>query len=439
MMVLAGSGALASCSQAPEVAFAPGSVTAAPAVDPRAVERVAKLAHEVRGWLAERYGPPRTRVEARIVLVPDDHWLADARDAASVEAAPAFSYRPGSRHLSFGRDDPRAVLLAPCFGSYARADALARWIFYVEWTGDLPPWIREGISETVGAALASSLDPATYDRTLDHLLPPWVAGPRPPPFPQVGSLASADARDAARRYDECARVIAAATDGGEPSLVRELIVHPPRSDAEVSSFATRAQQRASRFPSLRRLVTALEERPRASSTTALVEAATPPSGIAPEEVPEAFRDPSLLEDEFVALARSARPDVRRMAVFGLGRLATPRARALILAASRDESASVRATALVARARSGDRDAASGLLDLARDAPIEEAPGNVALVLELFDRLTGYRDEPGSAPDEVSLASVLGARHASTLRPRFRDIERRASWLAAASRALKGER
>lgn len=421
--------ALAGCASLPEDGFPAGEVTQAPTVDARAREKVARLARDVRSWLTDRYGPPTT-APARIVLLPDDRWLADAREAAGQPVAPAFSYRPGSRHLSFGRDEPAAVLLAPCFGSYARSDALARWIFYLEWGRGLPPWLREGLSETVGAALAGAFDPHTYDRTLDHLLPPWVSGPRQP-FPSVLSLATLDPSAAARRYDECARVVAAATDGGEADAVRELLAHPPRTEAEVSAFSTEACQRATRFPSLGRVLAALEDRPRATSSTALLEAATPPASVLPEERPEAALDRDALEEKLLGLAASPRNDLRRLAVYGLGRLGTERARQALAAAADDPSVLVRATSLVARARLADTTAAGRLLDLARDAPIEEAPGRVAHVLDLFDRLTGYRAPPPAATDEPSLASVLGVRRGTTLRPRYRDIERRDLWLQGA--------
>jgi hypothetical protein len=412
------------CSSVPRAE--PGSVTAAPAVDARAVVRVEHLAQVARSWLARRYGPPRVATGAAIRLVPDARALAGEGEARAVDALPGLSWRPGDRDLSLGHDDPPTILLAPSFGHWGRPDAIARWLFYVEWTRDLPPWLREGLSETVGAAFAADFYPNEHDRNLDGLLPSWAGGARPP-FPDVARLAAADATEAAREFVESARVVAAATEGGaDVTLVKQLLESPPLTREALAAFAATAREEAASFPRLPRVLEAIERRPRASSTTALVEAATPPE-LVPGTDPA---PPDGLEAHLAALAASSEPLVRRLAIYGLGRLPGERARRLVVAASRDPNPLVRAASVAARARALDRAVGRDLLELAKDSPTEEAPGRRLATLALFDRLTGFRDPPPDAEPELSLASVLGGMGVSPgWRPSYKEVSRRESWLA----------
>src|SRR2546430_575978 len=93
-------------------------------------ERVARIENETRAWLAARYGAPRGE-PAAIRLVAGSDEDSDATTA---------------------QDDPPAVTVAPVFGTWARPGAIARGIFWVEWTRGLPAWLRTGLAETVAAA-----------------------------------------------------------------------------------------------------------------------------------------------------------------------------------------------------------------------------------------------------------------------------------------------
>jgi hypothetical protein len=394
-------------------------VVADRSVDARAVDRVARLAADARAWLLRRYGPPRRLTRARLRLVSDLAALEPARARLGLEARGAG--RPGDRDSSMATDEPAEVVLAPLGRrEFERADALARWIFYVEWTPGLPPWLREGLAETAGAAFAAADDPTAWDATLGGLLPTWIEGQKRP-FPDVAALAALDAPGAARAFADSARAIAAETDGGEPALVRELLDRPPLDDAAVASFSARVRAAARAFPTLRRVLGAIAARPLALSTTLLVQAATPPEGAFDGELCDAARARDALAGELARTARAGSPAQRKLAVYGLGRLGV---RDALVAAAADPRRDVRAAAIVARARQGDAAVARELLELAKDGPLEEAAGCDAPVLELFDRLAGFVEPAAPADAELSLERPLAKS-----RPGYRDIERRERWLA----------
>ncbi len=383
----------------------PGSISAGPSVDARAVERVRRLADEVRSWLATRYGPPRGP-EAAIRLVSDPRGEAGPGGGVDVERGPRSPDDP-----SLGVDEPPTIYLAPSFGSYARPGALARWIYYVEWTGGLPGFLRDGLSWTVAASLQAELHPEQFDATLEGLLPGGDGLPGPEELldapPEV-----------------TARLVAAATDGGEPALVKKLLEAPPRTESERSALIAAARANASRCPTLGRLERALETRPRASSTTALLEAATPRGGGA-QGLPEAASDREALVALLAKDAAASSADVRRLSVYGLGRLSAHE-EIVTRAYREDPSFHVRVAALAALARTahGEKALAARLLDLAKEVPLEEVPGRPLLALALFDALTGFEEPLPSGPPELS----LGFRHAGFAPASYRAIEARDAWL-----------
>jgi hypothetical protein len=385
-------------------------------VDARSVERVKRLADDVRSWLAARYGAPHGP-EAVIRLVSDPHGDPGLRGGVEIERGPRSPDDP-----SLGVDDPPTIYLAPSFGSYARPGALARWIFYVEWTGGLPGFLRDGLSWTVSASLQAELHPEQFDATVEGLLPGSDG------FPSPEELLDAPP-------EVSARLVAAATDGGEPALVKKLLEAPARKESERAALVALARANAARCPTLPRLERALETRPRASSTSALLETATPRAGGA-QGLPEAASDREALAQLLAKRASSPSADERRLAVYGLGRLGV-HAEIVTRAYLEDPSFHVRVAALAALARGshgggekgrGEKALAGKLLDLAKEVPLEEVPGRPLLALALFDSLTGYEEPLAAGPAELS----LGLRHMGFAPASYRAIEAREAWLGRES-------
>jgi hypothetical protein len=360
-----------------------------------AQEKLAAFARDTRTWLTARFGPPRS--EAATVTV-----LAEARGS---ESEPGWPVGEASSAI----DDPPSIIIGQgaWFASvpegHGRPRTLARWIFYLEWTKGLAPWLREGLSDLAAASLVSEAHPDQFDGT--------IAGFLSDAFPEPADLAGMDAPRARHMARECLLLLSAATDGGEPGAVRALLEAPPTSEEEIARLETRARENVAHFPTVAQLEHALSARPRASSTTAVVEAAT-----ARER-----GDREAVEAALAGAFASNSPEARRVALYGLGRLgARPD---LVARGLEDPSFHLRVTAVAAasRMRHGDEALAQSLLDLAKEGALEEVPGRLLRPIELFDGLMGYSDPKATTPQELSLGT-------SPRVPRYRDIERREAWL-----------
>ena len=360
-----------------------------------AQERVAAFARDARAWLTARFGPPRSEAATLTVLA----------EAHGNESEPGW---PLGEASSATEDPPTIVIgqgawFASLPEGHGRPRTLARWIFYLEWTKGLAPWLREGLSDLAAASLVAEAHPDQFDGTIVGLLADA--------YPEPSDLADMDPPRARHMARECLLLLSAATDGGEPREVRALLDAPPTSEEEIARLEARARENAAHFPSVAQLEHALSARPRASSTTAVVEAAT-------------ARERSDREAVEAALARafaSNSPEARRVALYGLGRLG---ARPDLVARGLDDTSFhllVTAVAAAARMRHGDKAVAQSLLDLAKDGALEEVPGRLLRPIELFDELMGYSDPRPESPQELSLGT-------SPRVPRYRDIERREAWL-----------